>query len=210
MSDAHNRPNQTHQTNWLSLSAGLFALLMVTALLLVMALNGSVVNHVFSPLEEVLPMFRLVWGDNPPGALAFLANKSLFAFAHLDAHSGLNHWTLQFDALSLIGYAVAALLGGRVIAYGGRQDGRGLALLLAALTGLVFSVTYASNIAHCAGPTWVGFVTLYGLGFFGFETPIYWQWLLAVPSLAGLIYQARKTPAETVSDRPAGAPAARK
>jgi hypothetical protein len=60
-----------------------------------------------------------------------------------------------------------------------------------ALWGLVlvaFSVTYMTSIEHCAGPTWTGFVALYGLGYSQFELNPLWQALCAVAGLLLMLW----------------------
>lgn len=174
---------------WPILSAALFGSFVLIALLLVMLINGSWVNHLLFPAGSYLSMFQLLWQDNPLGSLQFIVTKSFITFAHNDPRSSLNLWTLDFDGVTLAVYLLAAVLGGRLLLpERGRAKPR-LFITLAGILALVFSATYMSVLAHCAGPTWAGFVTLYGLGAEELTVTPVWQLLLGGAGLGILIGQ---------------------
>jgi hypothetical protein len=170
---------------WLALSGLLLAGFLLVPLLLVMLLNEGGLNHALTPVVPFLGMFQLIWPEHPLGALGFLLTKSVFALAHNDPRSGLNLWTLEYDTVTLVVYVVTALVAGRLaaraLAGGGHR--KELAAVLLGATAIALAVTYMSVIEHCSGPTWVGFVSLYGMGVDGFTIYPYWQGLFG---LAGL------------------------
>lgn len=176
---------------WLLLTPAVFGALTLILALLMSALNGALVNNVLFPVNQFLPMFNVLWHDNPTGALQLLANKSLLAVAHFDDYSGLYLWSLEFDALSLAGYFAISGFLARLIAARTRPQ----ALSLAGLALIGFAVTWVTAAAHCAGATWAGFVALYGLGVEKFPVNTTWQWLFAGIGVALLIVGARRKPA---------------
>jgi len=163
-------------------SAFFLVLSIVLGLALIMLLNGGLVNHILTPILQYLSLFSILWDENPRGALQFILTKSVIAFTHKDPRSGLNLWTFEFDSITLAVYVLVAVFGGRLLLklranprthrWAGATGLTGCALLL-------FSVSYMTSIDHCSGATWVGFVSLYGLGFDEFELYTVWQWLCA-------------------------------
>jgi hypothetical protein len=155
---------------------------------LMSVLNREPVNNVLFPIAQYLPMFELMWGENPRAALSVMIDKSVLAFGHFDSRSGLYLWTLEFDMLSLLVYAaVCVFVASTWRQHSTRPLSRGRFLLLMLGFGaLLVARTYATVLAHCAGPTWVGFVALYALGFDTFSITPLWQWLLAATA-AGMI-----------------------
>lgn len=155
---------------WLIVSSLLLLSLVVCGLILVMILNGGIVNHVLTPFLQYTSLFTVLWNDKPLGALQFMLNQSVVVFTYKDPRSTLNLWTYDFSFLTALGYIAACLAAGRVMAHYWytQQRRRYLAPLLLGIAGLgltVASITYMSVIEHCAGPTWIGYVTLYGMGF---------------------------------------------
>ncbi len=175
---------------WLGLSGLLLLGFFVLGLLTVMLLNGGWVNHVLSPVGSYVPMFQLIWTEQPLAALQMILSKSVIAFAHRDMQAGLNVWTLEYDTLTLGVYLVAALLGGRLLLPLARdgKSGGGMVPGLAGVAGLVLAFTYMTSIEHCAGATWAGFVLAYGLGADDFELSWWWQGMLASAGLGLLGY----------------------
>ncbi|MGD8559776.1 MAG: hypothetical protein PVF34_13550 [Gammaproteobacteria bacterium] len=170
--------------SWWFWGAIILAAHFLAGLVPVMLLNGKIVNHVLTPVVQYLGMFKLIWPEQPLGSLQFLATKSLFAFAHNDPRSGLNLWTLEYDSYTVLVYiGVSVMLGWAISHY---QQARALvspAALVLSLTGGIFlsmSISYMTVIDHCSGATWVGFVTLYGLGFDEFELYYAYQITCAV------------------------------
>ena len=173
----------------LLISSLLFISFFVGGLIIITLLNGGWVNHVIFPIGADIAMFQLIWPEQHWGSLGFIVTKSIFVFTHQDPRSGLNLWTMQYDSITLGVYLLAALSGGRLINrakqsryYGGLWCGL-LGVLL-----LVTAFTYMSAIEHCSGATWVGFVSLYGLGFSGFDFYPYYQGVFAMAGLALLLW----------------------
>jgi len=119
----------THSTTrlWLGLSGLLLLGFFVFSLLPIMLLNGGWVNHILTPVGSYLPMFQLIWQEQPLGALQFILTKSFIAFAHRDMQTGLDIWTLEYDALTLGVYLAAAASAQRARGKGHdrRTDGGG-------------------------------------------------------------------------------------
>ena len=180
-SPSHFSPQETPRSSAALLySTLIFFSFFIIALTAITLLNGGWVNHTLNPVGAYFSMFMLIWPEQPLGALEFILTKSFIVLAHKDPRSALNLWTLEYDAITLIVYSVVAILLGRILARR-RAHGNFIARVIT-LTGaglLVGSVTYMTAIEHCSGATWVGFVSLYGMGFDGFDLfPIY-QWILA-------------------------------
>jgi len=162
-----------------------FAALLIETLVLAV-LNREMVNNLLFPISQYVPMFSVIWKDNPWAALQIIADKSVLAVGHYDAHSSLYLWTLEFDALSLLLHLLGAIMIAKMLALS--RYILGLAITGAAL--IVVSHTYVTVMAHCAGPTWVGFVALYGLGVEKFPVNSTWQWLFFAAG-AALVVIAR-------------------
>lgn len=182
-------PNKRSK-HFLSISGALFISFFVVGLVAISLLNGGMVNFMLFPVGANISMFQLIWPEQPLAALEFIATKSLFVFVHKDPRSALNLWTLEYDSITLIVYLFAALLGGRFIsrARQASQHSAGLVRGLLGLILLVLSFTYMTAIEHCSGPTWVGFVSLYGMGFSGFDFYPYYQGVFALIGLGLLAW----------------------
>lgn len=154
--------------------------------LLLAALNRAMVNNLLFPVTQYLPMLSIIWEDNAWAATQILAGKSLFAVGHHDARSGLYLWTLEFNTLSLLLHLLGAIFIAKLMALPARL----LGWVTAGVALIVFSHTYVTVLAHCAGPTWAGFVALYGLGVEKFPVNSTWQWLFFIAGVA-LISMAR-------------------
>lgn len=158
---------------WLGYSLLLFFGAIVFVVLLFSLLNGTLVNRLIFPVAGFMPMFKLMWPDAPLGSLWFLSSQSLIAFAHRDPASGLVLWMVEYDTIAFFVYALAAALGGRVLAIPGLSSTtRQLAILGAAL--MMFGATYGQVAAHCAGATWSGYIALLAMGFDFDARPIFW------------------------------------
>jgi len=181
---------------WLLYSGLIFIGFFVAGLLTITLLNKGWVNHVLNPVGASFSMFQLIWPEQPLAALEFILTQSFVVFAHKDPRSALNLWTLEYDGITLFVYLVVAMLLGRMLTRNARRDEHNTRGHLTALLGaglLISSVTYMTAIEHCSGATWVGFVSLYGMGFDGFDLfPVY-QWILFVVGAGLLIAGLRKT-----------------
>jgi hypothetical protein len=189
MSEFTMKKTTFSRAQWLAVSAILFFTLVGTGLVLVMLLNGNVVNHVLTPVFQYTSLFSVLWDDKPLGALRFIINKSLVTFTYKDPRSTLNLWTYDFDFITTLVYVSACLIAGRIMAqyWFGKQRALYRSPLLFGLAGLLLtalSTTYMSVIDHCAGPTWVGFVSLYGMGLDEFELYPAYQFILAIVGIA--------------------------
>jgi hypothetical protein len=181
---------QKQSKHFLPISGLLFISFFIVGLTAITLLNGGMVNHMLFPIGANISMFQLIWPEQPLGALEFIVTKSLFVFAHKDPRSALNLWTLEYDGITLAIYLLAALLGGRLISHARQsaQHSPGLVRGLLGVTSLVLSFTYMTAIEHCSGATWVGFVSLYGLGFSGFDFYPYYQGVFALIGLGLLVW----------------------
>ncbi|MCG6968210.1 MAG: hypothetical protein LJE85_00450 [Gammaproteobacteria bacterium] len=163
-------------------SAGFMFISIVLGLVSIMLLNGGVVNHVLLPVAQYWSLFTVLWNDNPLGALQFLLTKSVISFTHKDPRSGLNLWTYEFDSITIIIYALVSGFGGRLLLkfFTNPRSYRWATVVgLIGCTLVMVSASYMTSIKHCSGATWVGFVSLYGMGFDEFELYPLWQWLCA-------------------------------
>ena len=198
--DSARNETEVNHKQWLTISGLLLLVLVAIGLSLVMLLNGGIVNHVLTPFLQYTSLFTVLWNDKPLGAIQFMINQPLLAFTYKDPRSTLNLWTYDFDFITTMVYVVACLLAGRIVAqyWYARQRAVYLSPLLLGLAGLgltALSITYMSVIEHCAGPTWVGFVSLYGMGLDEFGLYSAYQIVIASVGvvLLGLgIYQMRR------------------
>lgn len=172
-------------------SAGFFLFCVAAGLASIVLLNGGMVNHVLIPIAQYMSLFAILWDDNPLGALQFLLTKSVITFTHKDPRSGLNLWTYEFDSITIAVYALVAGFGGRLLLklFSNPRNYRWAAIVgLSGCALVIIAASYMTSIEHCSGATWVGFVSLYGMGFDEFELYPVWQWLcagLGVLALAG-------------------------
>lgn len=169
---------KTSKLQWLSLSLSVLAAHFILGLIIVMILNGSLVNHILTPAFQFIDVFKLTWPEQPLGSLHFLATKSILVFSHYDPRSALNLWTLEYDFYTLLVYLGVSLLLGRILAsYRNDSSTMPFKMVIAfIISGFLvsFSISYMTVLEHCSGATWTGFVTLYGLGVDEFELyPIY-------------------------------------
>ena len=176
---------------WLQWSFAILGLHFIVGVCLVMVLNGHIVNSVFAPIFNFTTTFKSMWPEQPLGALNFIATKSILAFAHTDPHSGLNLWTLEYNSYTLLVYVVLSLILGWIVARI-RQKMLHISTgpLLLVLAGIVFtatSISYMSVIDHGTSANWVGFITLYGLGFNKFQLFPFYQYVCALIGIAGLL-----------------------
>jgi hypothetical protein len=171
----------TPRRRWLATSSLLFAGFILVPMLLVMLLNGGGLNHMLTPVGSYFSLFQLMWPEQPLGALQFILTKSFVVLAHHDPRSDLNLWTVEYDAVTLLVYLGVALLAGRLLSQ--RLQRAGLAVALTGAALVVATFTYITVLDHCAGPTWVGFVTLYAFGVSGFDISPSWQWMFGAAGL---------------------------
>lgn len=185
-------------------SVGFFLFSVMVGLVLIMLLNGGLVNHILTPIAQYLSLFTILWDEKPLGALQFLLTKSVVTFAHKDPRSGLNLWTYEFDSITIIVYALAAGFGGRLLLkfFANPRNYRWATLVgLSGCVLVIFAGTYMTSIEHCSGATWAGFVSMYGMGFDEFELYPMWQWLcagLGILALAGSWFLIVRQPKNTV------------
>ena len=142
-------------------------------------LNEGWVNHIRTPVATYFSLFPLFWVEEPLAAIEFIITKSFLILAHHDSRSDLNLWTLEYDLISLLVYILCAMLSGWLISHHYVSAKKKLITPLMGVGILVFTFTYMTAIEHCAGATWVGFVSLYGLGVSGFDLYPYYQTVFA-------------------------------
>lgn len=156
-----------------------------------MILNGGLVNHLLTPVLQHISLFTVLWDENPMRAVQFLLTKSVIVFAHKDPRSGLNLWTYEFDSITLCVYIIIAFFCGKFVfkfLVNPRRYRRAALLGLLGSLLILISISYMTVIEHCAGATWVGFVSMYGMGFDEFELYPFWQWLCAGLGIIALIF----------------------
>ena len=158
----------------LLLAAAIVFAYIVIYTLLIFLFNRGVPNHILTPLPQYFSLFSALWDENAWAAIQLMIKKSFFVITHKDPRSGLNLWTMEIDTITFCIYVIVAwILSGRLLALRNqaKQPAKAFALFSAiAGSSLIFlSISYMSVIAHCAGPTWVGFVALYGMGASEFE-----------------------------------------
>ena len=167
---------------WFFSSLAIFVGLIITDVILMVLLNGRLVNKLFFPVTEYVSIFPLIWNNNPFTALYIFNTKSVLAFAHYDQRSALNLWTLEFTSISLFVYALVSTYAGWVVKTW--MSIKSMPHTIIYLSGLgsgliLLSATYGTVLAHCAGATWIVYVGLLGLGFEDIPVTSLWQWLLA-------------------------------
>lgn len=142
-------------------------------------LNGGLPNRILTPLPQYYSLFSVLWDENAWAALQLIITKSFFVITHNDARSGLNLWTLEIDSISFIVYMLTAwilstiLLSQHVSWKNPHQRWVKASAVVGSLL-IFFSISYMSVIDHCAGATWTGFVSAYGMGASAFELyPVY-------------------------------------
>ena len=175
--------------HWLLL--GLFILIGIIAIgtALLSILNTGYFNRLVIPIGNYIPMIKLLWQDSLTGAIQFASTKSLFAIAYLDPRSQLNLWTYEFDTISLAVYFIGSMYLARTFkTHAETFAGNPLALKVIGSVLILSSVSYMSVIQHCAGPTWIGFVATYGLGFEGFDHLGIWQILFAICGIVLILF----------------------
>jgi len=151
---------------------------------LIFILNGGAPNRILTPLPQYYSLFAALWDENAWAAFLLMIKKSFFIIAHKDPRSGLNLWTMDLDSITFIVYlTIAWLLSGRLKLKRENQEKAMKRLSLAsAFAGsalIFFSISYMSVVDHCAGPTWAGFVALYGMGASEFQLYPAYQFGLA-------------------------------
>jgi hypothetical protein len=156
-----------------------------------MAFNGGLLNHLLTPYRQYTPLLSIVWDEKPFTAMHIFVSKSLIAFTHFDARSQLNLWTYELDSITSIVYLLSAAIAALGLKlWANPPTTRSpwvLPLLFCGTAMLAFSVSYMTAIDHCSGPTWVGFVTLYGLGMEESSIYLWWQIAFAVIGISLLI-----------------------
>jgi len=175
------------------LISGVIFTYVIAYTLMIALLNGGVPNRILTPLPQYYSLFSVLWDENAWAALTLMAHKSFFVIAHKDPRSGLNLWTMDIDAITFTIYLIVAwLISGRLLL--SRQQlttKRRTLALTGALSGsalVLLSVSYMSVVDHCAGPTWAGFVSLYGMGASEFELYPAYQIIMAI--LGSLLFSA--------------------
>ena len=175
--------NQLTVGKWLTSSLVSFFVIIVSLLCIMMIANVGLVNNVNSPIINSLSIFPIMFEQNAWETIFIFSNKTLISFGQFDPRSGLYLWTLEMDFNTLLAYAAVAIISTPLLhaASASQTNNRTTtAWILTGLLILIFTRTYVTVLAHCAGPTWIGYVVLYGLGTDELEITSMWQWLLAI------------------------------
>ena len=175
--------NQLTVGKWLTSSLVSFFVIILSLLCIMMIANVGLVNNVNSPIINSLSIFPIMFEQNAWETIFIFSNKTLISFGQFDPRSGLYLWTLEMDFNTLLAYAAVAIISTPLLhaASASQTNSRSTtAWILTGLLILIFTRTYVTVLAHCAGPTWIGYVVLYGLGTDELEITSMWQWLLAI------------------------------
>ena len=175
--------NQLTVGKWLTSSLVSFFVIIVSLLCIMMIANVGLVNNINAPIINSLSIFPIMFEQNAWETIFIFSNKTLVSFGQFDPRSGLYLWTLEMDFNTLLAYAAVAIISTPLLhaASASQTNSRSTtAWILTGLLILIFTRTYVTVLAHCAGPTWIGYVVLYGLGTDELEITSMWQWLLAI------------------------------
>jgi len=205
MQDAYtNTPNLTFG-KWLISSTLYFFICILSLTILMMIANVGLANNLHFPILDTLSLFAAMYEQNAWETLYIFSNKSLFAIGEFDNRSGLYLWTLELDFITLLTYALACGIAKFVfhqaaISTTGYTSSPAYKWSLVGLIILILSKTYITVLGHCAGPTWIGYVALYGLGVEELELTPLWQWLSATFGLLLILNSSRKAVSNSRSD----------
>jgi len=173
---------------WLTSSISSFFVILFSLLIIMMVLNVGLANNINFPILNTLPIFSVMFEQNAWETLIIFSNKTLISIGQFDPRSGLYLWTLELNFNSLLAYFIAAIIATPLLRAASIDRAGNQSTLAWALTGLlmlVFSRTYVTVLEHCAGPTWIGYVSLYALGAENLQLTSTWQWAFTVT--AGLL-----------------------
>jgi len=175
--------------HWLLLGVFILIGIIAAGIALLSILNTGYFNRLLVPFSNYSPMIKLLWQNSLTDAIQFASTKSLFAFAYLDPRSHLNLWTYEFDTISLTVYLICSMYLARTLKTHAASSAINPLIFKIIGSGLILvSVSYMSVIQHCAGPTWIGFVAAYGIGFEGFDHLGIWQILFAICGFALILF----------------------
>ena len=182
--------NQLTVGKWLASSLVSFIIIIFSLLCIMMIANVGLVNNVNSPIINSISIFPIMFEQNAWETIFIFSNKTLISFGQFDPRSGLYLWTLELDFNTLLVYAIASIISTPLLLAASASQTK--VWTLAGLLMLVFSRTYVTVLAHCAGPTWVGYVVLYGLGADELELTSRWQWVIAIIGCVFVIVAIKK------------------
>ena len=178
-----SKNNQLTVGRWLTSSLVSFFVIILSLLCIMMIANVGLVNNVNAPVINSLSIFPIMFEQNAWETIFIFSNKTLISFGQFDPRSGLYLWTLEMDFNTLLAYAAVAIISTPLLhaVSASQTNSRSTtAWILTGLLILIFTRTYVTVLAHCAGPTGIGYVVLYGLGADELELTSMWQWLLAI------------------------------
>lgn len=162
-----------------------------------MLANVGLVNNVHFPVLNSLPLFTTMFEQNAWETVYIFSNKSLISIGQFDDRSGLYLWTLELDVNTLLTYALVCGVGTWLFRHAATTpryaSGSIYKWSIAGFLILIFSRTYVTVLGHCAGPTWVGYVALFGLGAEQLEIISTWQWFIAALGVTLILIAVRKT-----------------
>lgn len=183
MSSLYINQNKQGISAWIISSLAYFSLIIILLTGLMVIANLSFFNNLQFPITNMLALLPDMIAQSPWQTLVIFSNKTILAIGNADMRSGLYLWTLELDLNTILTYAITAGLAAWIfhnLPYKSRENQFIHLWTFAALGLLILSRTYVTVLAHCAGPTWIGYVALYGLGFEEITLTSTWQWLLAI------------------------------
>ncbi len=161
-----------------------------------MLINVGLANNMQFPILNSLPLFSSMFEQNAWETINFFLNKTLISIGQFDLRSGLYLWTLELDFNSLVIYALISGIGTWLFSHAATVKYSSGSIYRWSIVGLfilIFSRTYVTVLAHCAGPTWAGFVILYALGAENLNLTSTWQWFIAAFGFVPILIAVRKT-----------------
>ncbi len=187
---------------WVTLSTLFFFICILLLVGIMMLANTGLVNNIQFPILHSLPLFSSMFEQSARKTNSLFSNKTLIAIGQFDPRSGLYLWTLELDFNSLVIYGLISGIGVWLFSHAAAvkySSGSIYRWSIAGLFILIFSRTYITVLAHCAGPTWIGFVALYGLGAEDLDITSTWQWFIAAFGFLPILIAVRKTLSESSS-----------
>jgi len=157
-------PKSIFPARWIAWSLVVFVSLGTAETGVLALLNHGLPNQITFPFVSSLPIFQMLWTQNPWGALQMLAGQEVVVLRYAHPSSGLEVWGLYFYPLSVVVLAAVSGAVGRVLSAGRRGKPRGgLGWLLAGVAALALAVTYVRVASCCSGPAWAVDVLLRAL-----------------------------------------------
>ena len=207
MSSLYINQNKQGFSRWISSSLIYFSLIIISITSLMVVANLGMFNNLQFPITDMLPLLSEMFSQSPWQTLVIFSNKTIIAIGQADMRSGLYLWTLELDLNTILTYTLVAGLAARIfyILPHKYSENRSIHLwTYLALGLLIISRTYVTVLAHCAGPTWIGYVALYGTGLEEITLTSAWQWIIAIIAclITAMLFKKTSKPSQTVVSHP--------